>query len=60
MYVFTYTHIYIHIYTYTRISGRYAPFILGPAGGSPEVVASPRFWGSLPPFWPPENLKCEK
>ena len=33
---------------YTRISGRYAPFILGPAGGDPGVGASPLLWGSAP------------
>ena len=33
---------------YTRISERYAPFILGLAGGGPGVVASPLFWGSAP------------
>ena len=35
-------------YMYTRISGRYAPFILGPAGGGPGVGALPLFWGSTP------------
>ena len=27
---------------------RYAPFILGPAGGGPGVGALPLFWGSAP------------
>ena len=38
------------LFSFTRVSGRYDPFILGPAGGGPEVGASPCF-GAPPLFW---------
>ena len=38
-------YIYVCIFI-CRISGRYAPFILGPAGGGPGVGASPLLWDS--------------
>ena len=37
-----------HVYIYTRISGRYAPFILGPAGSSPGTGGFAPIWGFAP------------
>ena len=59
-YIYTYLYIYICIYIYTRISGRYAPFIIGPADGGPSVVAWLRpCWGLCPYPNRPNICKCK-